>query len=129
VVSRSSYAVDLLLAAGCNPYVKHNLSRNTCFIDAMILCYEFESERYDPSNLKYIRTHQILHKFLLWKKYERTTVEFQLPTNNLFNFFDFSRFSVRTFADFYHNVALYDMLYYRSYIEDLKQKFLSSSSS
>jgi hypothetical protein len=117
--SQSLYAIDLLLAAGCNPYATPRSFNNSCFFETIEDCYNLQHFNPKPPL-------EILHKFLLYKGYRKP--DYPVIMKNVshdyeFHMYELSSFSVRTISNFYNNVTLFDILYYQFYVDSLREKF------
>lgn len=120
VKSHSLYAVDLLLSLGCNPYAVPRSFNSSCFFE--VLTDSFNSQ-HNPLPLA------ILHKILLYygyRKSERPVIVKNVSHNFAFWMYELNDFRLRTLSNFYNNVTLFDILYYRIYIEELREKFIAA---
>lgn len=120
VKTQSLYAVDLLLALGCNPYAIPRAFNNSCFFEAITDCFD---NQYNPLHLV------ILHKILMYSGYrkpEKPVIVRNVSHDFAFRMYELSDFSVRTISNFYHEVTLFDILYYQHYLGELREKFTAS---
>lgn len=115
LTTENDLAVDIMIAAGCDPFQDHILLQHTCFYNTFLLGYQYQSNR--KSRNLYI---SFIHKFLMYFGYR--CILFKNQSIDINPNSKFVAFASEIFLDYYSSITLFDLLAYRTYIDDLKLK-------